>query len=138
MASTIPHCENVVKKFKNVTLSIIAYEQSNALPACFSDIQKTNKRIKYFCSYINIFAVPQTAAVCVREADQHHAGDPRAAGVPQPPRQEELPHPLAAAQHQEQAPQPEEVHLRCPRGESLLIRDVDENTSNASSSSQRP
>ena len=84
--------------------------------------------IKYFCSCINIFAVPQTAAVCVREADQHHAGDPRAAGVPQPPRQEELPHPLAAAQHQEQAPQPEEVHLRCPRGKSLLIR---ENTLNA-------
>ena len=84
--------------------------------------------IKYFCSCINIFAVPQTAAVCVREADQHHAGDPRAAGVPQPPRQEELPHPLPAAQHQEQAPQPEEVHLRCPRGKSLLIR---ENTFNA-------
>ena len=83
---------------------------------------------KYFCSCINIFAVPQTAAVCVREADQHHARDPRAAGVPQPPRQEELPHPLSAAQHQEQAPQPEEVHLRCPRGKSLLIR---ENTLNA-------
>ena len=83
--------------------------------------------IKYFCSCINIFAVPQTAAVCVREADQHHAGDPRAAGVPQPPRQEELPHPLAAAQHQEQAPQPEEVHLRCPRGKSLIR----ENTLNA-------
>ena len=43
VAGTIPHCENVVKKFKNVTLSIIASEQSNALPACFSDIQKTNK-----------------------------------------------------------------------------------------------
>ena len=40
VAGTIPHCENVVKKFKNVTLSIIASEQSNALPACFSDINK--------------------------------------------------------------------------------------------------
>ena len=52
VAGTIPHCENVLKKFKNRTLFIIVSEHSNALAACFSDIQKTNKRIKYFCPYI--------------------------------------------------------------------------------------
>ena len=52
VAVSIPHCENVLKKFKNVTLSIIAYERSNALPACFSDIQKLIKDQIFFCFYL--------------------------------------------------------------------------------------
>ena len=43
VADSIPHCENGLKKFKNVTLSILALEQSNALLAYFSDIKKVIK-----------------------------------------------------------------------------------------------